>query len=98
MSPDHVYHSPHLHWVENRDKTLRKYQLHCLQYHMPVWCHLLLLVGEQRRETGTETERDKEKEDIELKWHCNLMFAGAVFRTEDLSCSSMIVMKMNIFL
>lgn len=70
---------------------------------MPVWTHLLLLVGEQQRETGTETERDerereKEKRDIELKWHCNLALAGAVFRTEDLSCSSTTVTKMNIFL
>lgn len=44
---------------------------------MPVWTHLLLLVGEQQQET--ETERDKrEKGDVELKWHCNLALARAV--------------------
>lgn len=58
---------PHLPSVENWDITLRKYQLHCLQYHMPVWTHLLLLVGEQQRETGTETERDKERKET-LSW------------------------------
>lgn len=60
-------HSLHLPSVENWDITLRKYQLHCLQYHMPVWTHLLLLVGEQQRETGTETERDKKRKET-LRW------------------------------
>lgn len=83
--------------LKNWDITLRKYQLHCLQYHMPVWSHLLLLVGEQQPETGTRTEGDKEEVEAELKWHWDLMLAGAVFRTEDMSCS-MIVTKMNIFL
>lgn len=64
---------------------------------MPVWSHLLLLVGEQQPETGTRTEGDKEEVEAELKWHWDLMLAGAVFRTEDMSCS-MIVTKMNIFL
>lgn len=59
VSPDTCYHCSCILSVENWDITLRKYQLHCLQYHMPVWTHLLLLVGEQQRETGTETERDK---------------------------------------
>lgn len=97
VSPDPCYHCPLILSVVNGDITLRKYQLHCLQYHMPVWTHLLLLVGEQQRETGTETERDKrEKGDGELKWRSNLALAGAVFRTEDLS--STIVTKINIFL
>lgn len=60
VSPDHFYHiHPHPHSVKYWDITLRKYQLHCLQYHMPIRTHLLLLVGVQQRETGTETERDK---------------------------------------
>ena len=66
--PDPVYHSPHLLSVENWDVTLRKYQLHCLQYHTPVWTHLLLLVGEQQRETGTETDRDTGEREETLSW------------------------------
>lgn len=67
-SPDPVCHSPHLLSVENWDVTLRKYQLHCLQYHTPVWTHLLLLVGEQQRETGTETDRDTGERKETLSW------------------------------
>lgn len=99
--PDRVYRSPPcpFSWKLRHNTQKVPATLPSVSHaRLDSFCCCLLVSNSER--TGTETDRDereRERGDTELKWHCNLTLAGALFRTEDLSCSSTIV-KMNIFL